>query len=57
MRKLVAWRKETPAPIRIAGMPTPAYAQVAESERRQAIENAPDNVEARKGKRERRRER
>jgi len=37
---LAAWRAERPAPIRIPGMPTPAYAKITEAERQQAIREA-----------------
>ncbi|MEK7405854.1 MAG: sulfatase-like hydrolase/transferase [Acidobacteriota bacterium] len=50
-RQLTAWRADRPAPIRIAGMATPAYAQIPETERREAIRSAPDNLERPRRKR------
>jgi arylsulfatase len=44
-RDLAAWRAERPAPVKITGMKTPAYAEISENERREAIRNAPDNEE------------
>lgn len=44
-RQLTAWRNDKPAPIRIAGMKTPEYAQIDPAERKTAIENAPDRVQ------------
>lgn len=41
---LAAWRAERPGPIKIPGMPTPAYAQITEKERQEAIRVAPDNL-------------
>ena len=48
-KKLAAWRAERPAPVTIAGMATPAYAQVSEEERKQAIEAAPSDDAPRQG--------
>jgi arylsulfatase A-like enzyme len=42
-RQLTSWRADKPAPVRIAGMSTPAYATLSDAERGQAIEQAPDN--------------
>ncbi len=42
-RELAKWRAERPGPIRVAGLPTPAYAQITEAERREAMRRAPDN--------------
>jgi choline-sulfatase len=43
---LAAWRKAKPAPVKIAGMKTPAYAEITDKERQDAIRNAPDNEDA-----------
>ncbi len=43
---LAAWRARRPAPVKVSGMKTPAYAEITEQERSEAIRNAPDNVEA-----------
>jgi arylsulfatase len=44
-KRLTAWRADHPAPVKIAGMPAPAYAHISDEERRKAVRNAPDNVE------------
>jgi len=36
------WRGERPAPVRVAGMSTPRYAEISETERREALRVAPD---------------
>ena len=41
-RQLTAWRADKPEPVKIAGMPTPAYARISDEERRELWENAPD---------------
>jgi len=46
-RRLTEWRADKPAPVRIAGMPAPAYARLDPNERKELIENAPDRVERR----------
>jgi arylsulfatase A-like enzyme len=46
-KRLAAWRADRPAPIRIAGMPLPDYAQITEADRRKAAEALP-NRRARK---------
>jgi arylsulfatase A-like enzyme len=43
MAQMARMRAERPAPLRISGMATPAYAQVSEEERQEAWRNAPDN--------------
>ncbi|MBL8232770.1 MAG: sulfatase-like hydrolase/transferase [Bryobacterales bacterium] len=44
-RQLTEWRADKPAPVKVSGMATPAYAQISEAERKEAVENAPDRVE------------
>ena len=44
-RQLAAWRAEKPAPVRIAGMTTPEYANISDAERKEAIRRAPDSEE------------
>jgi arylsulfatase A-like enzyme len=46
-RQLTEWRAERPAPVKIAGMQTPAYARISTAEREEAVENAPDRMERR----------
>lgn len=46
-QRIAAVQTATPPALRVPGMSTPLYAHVDEAERRQAIHNAPDNVEAR----------
>lgn len=43
MHLLTAWRAAHPAPVKVRGMSTPAYADIPESERSEAIRSAPDN--------------
>lgn len=43
--KLASWRADRPAPVTISGMSTPAYAQISQKEREEAVRVAPDNVE------------
>jgi len=38
--ELARWRAERPAPIRVPGLSTPAYAQITEEERQKAIPKA-----------------
>ncbi len=45
-RAVAAWRADRPAPVRVNGLSTPAYATVSAKERDQAIANAPDVLEA-----------
>jgi hypothetical protein len=40
-RKLGKWLAEKPAPVKIAGMQTPAYAYVSDEERKQLLRDAP----------------
>jgi arylsulfatase len=42
-KELAAWRADKPAPVKIAGMETPDYANVSDEERRNLLRNAPDN--------------
>jgi len=42
-RRLARWRAERPAPVKIPGMPTPAYAAISEEERKRAIRSAPED--------------
>jgi arylsulfatase A-like enzyme len=42
-RQLTAWRNDKPAPVKITGLSTPAYAEIDEQERAAAVSNAPDN--------------
>ena len=53
LKKLAVWRGERPAPVTIAGMSTPAYAQVSAEERKKAIEAAPSDDAPRQGGRKR----
>ncbi len=41
-RQLTAWRADTPAPVKIPGMPAPDYAVISDAERRELRDNAPD---------------
>jgi arylsulfatase A-like enzyme len=43
-KRLVAWREDRPAPIRVPGMSLPAYAQISKEERDRAVAEAPDAV-------------
>ncbi len=52
-RQLTAWRSDKPAPIRIAGLSTPAYAQIGDTERDRFIQRAPDNQPRNRGVRRR----
>ena len=47
-KDLAAWRAERPAPIRIPGMATPAYAQITEEERRRAATGGREEKRAKK---------
>jgi arylsulfatase len=40
-RDLAKWRSNRPEPVKIAGMRTPAYAEISDAERQEAIGNAP----------------
>jgi arylsulfatase len=40
-RQLAAWRAAQPPPVKIAGMSAPAYSQLTDQERREAVRNAP----------------
>ncbi|MEX2260495.1 MAG: sulfatase-like hydrolase/transferase [Bryobacteraceae bacterium] len=41
--ELTKWRADRPAPVKIAGMKTPAYAVTSHDERLDAVRRAPDN--------------
>jgi arylsulfatase len=43
VHELNAWRKERPAPVQIAGMPMPKYAQITEEERRRVTPEGDDS--------------
>jgi len=47
-RRVAAWRAEKPAPVRISGMPTPAYAEITETERAEAKQSTPAKQARRK---------
>ena len=54
-KRLAAWRADKPGPIRVPGMATPAYAQIASSERNKAVAESPAEVERRERKERKRR--
>lgn len=40
-KQLTTWRADKPAPIKVPGMPTPAYAYISAEERKNALEHLP----------------
>ena len=42
-QELAAFRRDRPAPVKIAGMKTPAYAVLSDKERAEAVRNAPED--------------
>jgi arylsulfatase A-like enzyme len=44
LQKLTKWRADRPEPVRISGMSTPAYAQISDKEREEAVRVAPENA-------------
>ena len=44
-RRLRAWRKDRPAPVRIPGLAEPDYSAIPDSEREEIRRRAPDVVE------------
>jgi len=46
-RQLTAWRADKPAPVKIAGMPTPDYAFISDQERSQLEQHVPERRQLR----------
>jgi arylsulfatase A-like enzyme len=44
-KRLMDWRADKPAPVRVPGLATPAYASITNAEREKAIAESPDVVE------------